>query len=95
MPWQLASGAKDIEPAVQDQLCVYLTFMTLGEKERRAGLERRVVERRRTMRYNVRTLLIIDGITWVDPEGGERRRGIRRRADREAVATAFVRHASS
>ena len=47
----------------------------LGPKEeRRVGQERRVVERRRTMSYNVRTLLIIDGITWIDSEGGERRR---------------------
>ena len=68
--------------------------MTWREKERRVSLERRVVERRRTMRYNVRTLLIIDGITWVDPEGSERRRAIRRRADREALATAFVRQAN-
>ena len=68
--------------------------MTWRDRERRAGLERRVVERRRTMRYNVGTLLIIDGITWVDPEGGERRRAVRRRADREALATAFVRHAN-
>ena len=68
--------------------------MSMGDKERRTGPERRVVERRRTMRYNVQTLLIIDGITWVDPEGGERRRGIRRRADRESVATAFVRRAN-
>jgi hypothetical protein len=45
------------------------------------------------MRYNASTLLIIDGITWVDPEGGERRHAVRRRSDREALATAFVRHA--
>ena len=68
--------------------------MTWPEQERRVGRERRVVERRRTMRYNVRTLLIIDGITWVDPDGGERRRGIRRQADREALAAAFVRQAN-
>jgi hypothetical protein len=68
--------------------------MTWRDRERRAGRERRLVERRRTMRYNVRTLLIIDGITWVDPEGAERRRAVRRRADREALATAFVRHAN-
>jgi hypothetical protein len=46
------------------------------------------------MRYDVRTLLIIDGITWIDPEGGERRRAVRRRADREALALAFVRHSN-
>jgi len=68
--------------------------MTWREKERRVAVERRVVERRRTMRYNIRTLLIIDGITWVDPEDGEHRRAIRRRADREALAIAFVHHAN-
>lgn len=67
--------------------------MTWRGKERRSDRERRVVERRRTMRYNVRTLLIVDGITWVDPEGDERRRGIRRQADRESVAIKFVQHA--
>ena len=67
--------------------------MTWRGEERRSDRERRVVERRRTMRYNVRTLLIVDGITWVDPEGDERRRGIRRRADRESVAIKFVQHA--
>lgn len=67
--------------------------MTWRGLERRVGSERRVVERRRTMRYNVRTLLIIDGITWVDPEDSERRRQVRRRVDREALAIMFVRHA--
>jgi hypothetical protein len=68
--------------------------MTLREQERRAGSERRVVERRQTMRYHVRTLLMVDGITWIDPEGDERRRTVRRRADRESLATAFIRHAN-
>lgn len=67
--------------------------MTWRGQERRVGSERRVVERRRTMGYNVRTLLIIEGITWVDAEDGERRRGVRRRLDREALAAMFVRHA--
>jgi hypothetical protein len=68
--------------------------MNWREDERRTGHERRVVERRRTMRYSVRTLLIIDGITWVDPDGSERRHQVRRRADREALAAAFVRRAN-
>jgi hypothetical protein len=55
--------------------------------ERRRGQERRVVERRHTMRYNVQTLLVVDGITWIDPEDGERRKHIRRKNDREALAT--------
>lgn len=53
--------------------------------ERRRAVERRVVERRRTMRYDVRILLVVEGITWIDPEDGERR-SIRRRRDREALA---------
>lgn len=61
--------------------------------ERRSDRERRLAERRRTMRYNVRTLVIVDGLTWIDPEDDERRRSIRRRADRESVAIKFVQHA--
>jgi hypothetical protein len=68
--------------------------MPWPEEERRVGHERRVVERRQTMSYNVRTLLIIDGITWIDSERGERRRRVRRRADREAMAAAFMRRAN-
>jgi hypothetical protein len=67
--------------------------MTRRGGERRSVRERRVAERRRTMRYSVRTLLIVDGITWIDPEGDERRRSIRRGADRESVAIKFVHHA--
>lgn len=67
--------------------------MTWSGEERRVNAERRVIERRRTMRYNVRNLLVIDGITWIDPEDGERRRQVRRRVDRETLATMFVRHA--
>ncbi len=67
--------------------------MTLRSEEKRSGNERRLVERRRTMRYNVRALLIIDGITWIDSEGGERRQRVRRRADREALAVKFVQRA--
>lgn len=57
----------------------------IGE-DRRSGVDRRVTERRRTMRYQVRTLVIVDGITWIDPNGAERRTSIRRREDREMVA---------
>ena len=67
--------------------------MSWRGEERRSDRERRLVERRRTMRYNARTLVIVDGITWIDPEGDERRRSIRRRADRESVAIKFVQHA--
>ena len=67
--------------------------MIWREQERRVASERRLVERRRTMSYNVRNLLIIEGITWVDPDDAKRRRQVRRRADREALAIRFVRHA--
>jgi hypothetical protein len=67
--------------------------MTWRGQERRVASERRLVERRRTMSYNVHTLLIIEGITWVDPDDAKRRRQVRRLADREALAIMFVRHA--
>lgn len=66
--------------------------MTWLGQERRGDTERRVVERRRTMRYDARTLLIIDGRTWIDPEGGERRRKVRRNADRYTLATKFLQY---
>lgn len=67
--------------------------MTWRGQDRRVANERRLLERRRTMSYNVHTLLIIEGITWVDPDDAKRRRQVRRRADREALAIMFVRHA--
>jgi hypothetical protein len=60
--------------------------------ERRAKLERRLNERRRTMRYNVDMLVIVDGITWVDAEGGNRRQYIRRREDREKLASKIMQY---
>ncbi|HSF25140.1 MAG TPA: hypothetical protein VLE20_13025, partial [Blastocatellia bacterium] len=68
--------------------------MTWDGQERRTGNERRLVERRHTMRYNVRRLVVVDGITWIDPEDGERRMHIRRRRDREALAIKVARHAA-
>ena len=64
--------------------------MTWREEERRSGIERRLSERRRTMPYDVHRLLIIDGITWIDPEAARRRQQIRRRADRETLAMKFI-----
>ena len=54
--------------------------------ERRAGIERRKEERRRSMRYAVDTLIVIEGVTWIDTEGTERRRKVRRMEDREQIA---------
>ena len=58
--------------------------------ERRSGKDRRVVERRRTMNYGVQTLLIVDGITWIDHESNVRRQRIRRRGDRELLARKLI-----
>lgn len=54
--------------------------------ERRAVKERRKQERRRSMRYTADTLIVIDGVTWIDNEGTDRRRKVRRRDDREHIA---------
>lgn len=55
-------------------------------KDRRSKTERRKEERRRSMRYSVDTLVILDAVTWIDNEGSDRRRKIRRRDDRETIA---------
>ena len=60
-------------------------------EERRSGKERRVIERRRAMPYRVRTVIIIDGVTWIDVEGTHRRQKIRRREDRERLADKIIR----
>jgi hypothetical protein len=62
-------------------------------EERRSGRDRRAGERRRTMRYGVQNLLIINGVTWIDAEGQERRQQIRRRQDREAIARRLLENA--
>lgn len=50
-----------------------------------------MVERRRTTGYNTHLLIIIDGITWVDADGANRRHFIRRREDREKLALKLTR----
>lgn len=45
-----------------------------------------MVERRRTTGYNTHVLIIIEGITWIDADGANRRHFIRRREDREKIA---------
>ena len=59
--------------------------MRWNGEERRSSNDRRLGERRRTMPYGVENLVIIDGITWIDAEGQERRQRIRRRQDRQAL----------
>ncbi len=57
-----------------------------GVERRRAIIDRRRQERRRSMRYTADTLIVIEGITWIDNEGTDRRRKVRRREDRERIA---------
>ncbi|MFY9609905.1 MAG: hypothetical protein WAU45_14960 [Blastocatellia bacterium] len=61
--------------------------MLLGNGvERRSKIDRRKEERRRSIRYTADTLIVIDGVTWIDNEGTDRRRKVRRRDDRERIA---------
>ena len=57
-----------------------------GIERRTPHYERRKEERRRSMRYTADTLIVIDGITWIDNEGTDRRLKVRRREDRESLA---------
>jgi hypothetical protein len=54
--------------------------------ERRNNDERRRQERRRSIRYTAETLIVIRGVTWIDNEGTDRRRKVRRKDDRERIA---------
>ncbi len=54
--------------------------------DRRSNRERRKQERRRSIRYTAETLVVIDGVTWIDNEGTDRRRKVRRKDDRERIA---------
>ncbi|MFY9553760.1 MAG: hypothetical protein WAV20_14230 [Blastocatellia bacterium] len=54
--------------------------------ERRNNKERRKMERRRSIRYTADTLVVIGGVTWIDNEGTDRRRQVRRKDDRERIA---------
>ena len=57
-----------------------------GIERRTKAADRRNTERRRSMRYTADTLVVVDGVTWIDNEGTDRRRRIRRREDRERLA---------
>jgi len=67
--------------------------MSWNGEERRSGNDRRQCERRRTMRYGVQNLIIINGITWIDAEGQERRQQIRRQQDRLAIVRKLLENA--
>ena len=61
-----------------------------GIERRSAAIDRRKLERRRSTRYTADTLVIIDGVTWIDNEGTDRRRVVRRREDRERLARRII-----
>jgi hypothetical protein len=58
--------------------------------DKRGSRERRKEERRRSTRYTAETLIVIDNVTWLDSEGADRRRRIRRREDRERIGKKIV-----
>ena len=53
--------------------------------EKRTGVDRRRHERRQSDRYVEGTLIVINGITWIDNIGTDRRRVVRREADKEML----------
>ena len=57
-----------------------------GVERRSSSVDRRTIERRRSLRYTADTVIVIEGITWIDNEGTDRRRKIRRQIDRERLA---------
>ena len=61
-----------------------------GVERRASTIDRRKTERRRSMRYTADTLVIIEGVTWIDNEGTDRRRKIRRQEDRERLAKRII-----
>jgi hypothetical protein len=65
------------------------------EINRRATEDRRTVERRKSSRYSADTLIVIEGVTWIDDEGTDRRRKVRRRDDRERIAKRILESSST
>ena len=63
--------------------------------ERRNNNERRKQERRRSIGYTAETLIVICGVTWIDNEGTDRRRKVRRKDDRQRIARKMLDDASS
>jgi len=59
--------------------------MSSGRVDRRSNQERRKQERRRSIRYTAETLIVVGGVTWIDNEGTDRRRKVRRVDDRQRI----------
>ncbi|HWC77210.1 MAG TPA: hypothetical protein VG778_07105 [Blastocatellia bacterium] len=56
------------------------------QADRRSLRDRRKEERRKSTRYTADTLIVLEGVTWIDTEGTDRRHKVRRRDDRERIA---------
>src|SRR5215470_16921895 len=54
--------------------------------DKRRSKERRSEERRSSARSTSGVVLVVEGVTWIDDEGSDRRRKVRRRHDRERLA---------
>ena len=61
-----------------------------AQNEKRSAADRRKEERRRSIRYTSDTLIVIDGVTWIDTEGTDRRRKVRRLEDRQRIARRII-----
>ena len=59
-------------------------------RERRRGFDRRNGQRRAATREVAETLIVLQGIAWIDSEATERRRGIRREEDFKMVVNAIL-----
>jgi hypothetical protein len=69
--------------------------MTSDDSNRRSSNERRSEERRKSTRYSAENLIVIDGVTWIDDEGTDRRHKVRRRDDRERIAKRILENSST
>lgn len=65
------------------------------EINRRSTDDRRTEERRKSTRYSAETLIVLEGVTWIDDQGTDRRRKVRRRDDRERIAKRILESSST
>src|SRR5687767_5517395 len=89
-------GKAELGFDISHTICPSCTVKVRGEMalwdgvERRLSEDRRKGERRTSMRSSVNTLIVIDGITWIDNKGTDRRHSLRRRRDRERLAYIII-----
>jgi hypothetical protein len=92
----IKEGEAEIGLTVSHTICPNCSAGLSGVKsiwdgvERRAPEDRRKGERRSSMRSSVYTLVVVDGITWLENEDTNRRHSLRRRIDRERLASRII-----